>query len=72
MTARIPLRPFQTMLPIQIICTGKALPSRRVSSSELDALLKHTPGFSRKKSGIDVRYYADDAETQSGLAAAAA
>lgn len=71
MTAGIPLPLFPAMLPIRIICTGKALPSRRVTSGELDALLKHTPGFSRKKSGIDVRYYADDAETQSGLAAAA-
>ena len=61
----------QSMLPIRILCTGKALPSRRVSSDDLDRMFSREVGFSRRKSGVDYRYYADDIETQSGLAAAA-
>lgn len=59
------------MLPIKILCTGKALPTRRVSSDELDAVLKREPGYVRCKSGVDYRYHASNEETQSGLAAAA-
>lgn len=59
------------MLPIRILSTGKALPSCRVSSDDLDELFKRAQGFSRKKSGVDVRYYASEIETQSGLAAVA-
>ncbi|WP_059412907.1 3-oxoacyl-[acyl-carrier-protein] synthase III C-terminal domain-containing protein [Cupriavidus basilensis] len=59
------------MLSLTILCTGKALPSQRVSSDELDVKLGALPGFCRSKSGIDFRYVAAPGETQSGLAAAA-
>lgn len=59
------------MLPMKIIATGKALPSRCVTSAELDVLLGKPEGFVKKKSGVAHRYFADEVEHQSELAAAA-
>lgn len=59
------------MLPMKIIASGKALPSRCVTSGELDVLLGKPEGFVKKKSGVAHRYFADEIEHQSELAAAA-
>jgi 3-oxoacyl-[acyl-carrier-protein] synthase III len=58
-------------LPILIRSTGKALPARRVYSSELDRLLSRPAGFVQKSSGIEYRHQADLIESQSELAARA-
>lgn len=59
------------MLPIKVISTGKALPVGSVTSAELDQRLRRPAGWVQQKSGIDRRYHASAAESQSGLAAAA-
>lgn len=59
------------MLSISIRSTGKALPARKVHSSELDHLLSRSEGSVQKRSGIEYRYHADHTESQSGLAARA-
>jgi 3-oxoacyl-[acyl-carrier-protein] synthase-3 len=59
------------MLPLKLLATGKALPSRCVSSAELDRVLQRPAGFVRRKSGIDHRYHAGAGECQSTLAAVA-
>jgi 3-oxoacyl-[acyl-carrier-protein] synthase-3 len=61
----------QRVQPLALLATGKALPSRRVSSAELDAELGHRPGYVQEKSGIVERHYASPAESQAELAAAA-
>lgn len=58
-------------LPLKILATGKALPSRRVTSDELDRLLSRRAGTVRKRSGIDYRHHASTDESQSELAAGA-
>lgn len=58
-------------LPLSIIATGKALPSERILSSDLDARLGLKAGTVEKKSGIRWRHFANDQQTQSQLAAAA-
>lgn len=57
--------------PVRIVSTGKALPSRQVSSTELDAQLGQRPGHVQSKSGVRSRFFAADHETQSELGAAA-
>lgn len=57
-------------LPVSIVSSGKALPGRKVTSSELDARLSKSPGWVRKRSGIDHRFHAND-EHQSAVAAQA-
>lgn len=59
------------LLPLAILSTGKALPSRCVASSSLDIELGHAAGWVERKSGIHHRHYAAADETQAGLAAAA-
>ncbi|AUZ04900.1 MULTISPECIES: 3-oxoacyl-ACP synthase [Vitreoscilla] len=58
-------------LPLSIIATGKALPSERLLSSDLDARLGLQTGTVAKKSGIQWRYFASAEQTQSQLAAEA-
>jgi len=58
-------------LPIKIISTGKALPKRKVTSSELDPLINKKAGFAEKKSGILYRRYLSDNESTADLAAQA-
>ncbi|WP_245587276.1 3-oxoacyl-[acyl-carrier-protein] synthase III C-terminal domain-containing protein [Comamonas composti] len=58
-------------LPLTILATGKALPSRCVLSSELDLQLGKPRGHVQKRSGMVQRYYARDDECQSDLAARA-
>ncbi len=59
------------MLSLNIIATGKALPARQVWSAQLDEQLGLPRGYVAKKSGIDSRYFADDALLQSSLGAQA-
>ena len=59
------------MLPLRLLATGKALPSRCVLSSELDAKGRYPAGYVRRKSGVDRRYHAEASESQSMLAASA-
>lgn len=59
------------MLRLRILSTGKALPSRTVTSRELDATLGTRPGFVEGKSGILYRHQARHEDSQSGLAARA-
>jgi 3-oxoacyl-[acyl-carrier-protein] synthase-3 len=54
-----------------MLSTGKALPARRVLSSELDIALSKSNGYVRKRSGVECRYHATDNENQSDLAARA-
>lgn len=58
-------------LPLHIIATGKALPTNKVLSSDLDQQLGLRSGFVEKKSGLLWRYFADAHTSQSQLAAQA-
>lgn len=66
-----PSAPERTLLPLAILATGKALPSRRVPSAALDAELGRAPGWVQQKSGIAQRHYASPHESQAELAATA-
>lgn len=55
---------------IKLLGTGAYLPSRRVYSVELDKRLGVRDGWTEKKSGVAVRYYADG-ETASQMGAVA-
>lgn len=59
------------LLPLALLATGKALPSRCVSSAALDVQLGRAPGYVQDKSGIHQRHYASATEHQADLAAAA-
>ena len=59
------------MLPLRIIATGKALPTQRVHSHELDARFGFAPGTVQRKSGVQWRHHASAEESQSGLGAQA-
>jgi len=59
------------MIPLHILSTGKALPSRRITASFLDAELGHRRGTVMSKGGVAVRYFAAKHERQSELAARA-
>ncbi len=59
------------MIPVRLISTGKALPSQRVTSENLDRELGRPTGYTFKKGGVRVRYLASATETQSQLASAA-
>ncbi|MGN6653691.1 3-oxoacyl-[acyl-carrier-protein] synthase III C-terminal domain-containing protein [Trinickia sp.] len=57
-------------LPVSILSSGKALPGRKVTSSELDTRLSKSAGWVQKRSGIAYRFHAND-EHQSAVAAQA-
>lgn len=59
------------MIPVRLIATGKAVPSRSVTSAELDLELGHQPGYTLQKSGVQSRYVAAPHESQSQLGAIA-
>ncbi|HSW05652.1 3-oxoacyl-[acyl-carrier-protein] synthase III C-terminal domain-containing protein [Aquabacterium sp.] len=63
--------PAPALLPLALLATGKALPSRCVSSAALDLQFGHAPGYVLHKSGIHQRHYASATENQAELAAAA-
>ncbi len=63
--------PSSPLLPLALLATGKALPSRCVSSEALDRELGRAPGYVQQKSGIRQRHYATSSESQAELAAAA-
>lgn len=56
---------------IQIVGTGKYMPKRRVSDSELDAVLGVPAGWVRQKTNVIHRYFIED-ETASSMGAKAA
>jgi len=60
------------MLPIKIFGLGHYLPKKQITSLELDQRLNLTPGSVEKKSGIKVRYFANETETTSAMGAIAA
>lgn len=62
---------WDCMLPVRILSTGIALPSRLVLSSELDLKLGKPDGHVQKKSGVISRRYASENQLQSELAAQA-
>ena len=56
---------------MNLIATGKALPTQAVSADSLDLKLGYRSGRCLQKSGVHTRYFAADHETQSQLAASA-
>ncbi|MDR2207753.1 MAG: ketoacyl-ACP synthase III [Azoarcus sp.] len=59
------------ILPITILSSGKALPGRKVLSTELDERLSKPEGWTQKHSGVAYRYHARIDEHQSAIAAEA-
>lgn len=59
-------------MTVRILGTGEYVPRRCVSSAELDACWNKSPGWTRQRSGIAQRYYADADEPSSLMAARAA
>ena len=59
------------MIPLKLISSGKALPSLALSSDAIDKMHHFPPGFTYRKSGIHLRHFAQDSESQSELAALA-
>jgi 3-oxoacyl-[acyl-carrier-protein] synthase-3 len=59
------------MLPLKIVSTGKALPSCKMTAAAIDNCYGFKPGFTLDKGGVQVRHFASNKETQSGLAARA-
>lgn len=59
------------MIPLKIVSTGKAVPSRVVSAEEIDALQGFPPGFTFSKGGVRSRHFASDEDSQGALGAAA-
>jgi len=57
---------------VRLLGTGHALPSRQVSSSELDAQLLQPPGTVERAGGVHRRHFASPGETAAQLAAEAA
>lgn len=57
---------------VRLLGTGHSLPSRRVSSRELDAQLQHPPGTVERAGGVNRRHFAGPGETAAQLAAKAA
>jgi 3-oxoacyl-[acyl-carrier-protein] synthase-3 len=55
------------VLPVSILSSGKALPGRKVTSSELDVRLSKSAGWVQKRSGIEYRFHANE-EHQSAVA----
>lgn len=64
-------RASNTILPIRLLATGKALPSVKLTSEELDTRLGKARGYVQKRSGLAQRFQASASETQAGLGAAA-
>lgn len=59
------------MLPLHLLATGKAYPADLVTAARLDELRGFAPGTSLAKSGVQMRWYASSAESQSTLGAKA-
>lgn len=59
------------MIPLKIVATGKALPSRTVTAADIDAQCGFAPGFTEAKGGVRVRHFASMDESQSELGATA-
>lgn len=59
------------LLPLALLASGKALPSRCISSSALDVQLGRAAGYVEQKSGVQHRHHAASGEHQAELAAAA-
>ena len=59
------------MIPVRLIATGKAVPSRSVTSAEIDLEFGHPPGYTLQKSGVQSRFVAAPDQSQSQLGAAA-
>lgn len=55
-----------------VIGVGHYLPTRVVENDEFEATLETTDEWIRSRSGIERRHFADDSETTSGMATAAA
>lgn len=66
-----PQRASAALTPLALLASGKALPSRCVPSSALDAQLGHAAGWVERKSGIVQRHHATGGDSQAELAAAA-
>jgi 3-oxoacyl-[acyl-carrier-protein] synthase-3 len=58
-------------IPVRVIATGKALPSLRVSSESLDKSRGWPAGQTFAQSGVRVRHFAAEGESQSQLGASA-
>jgi 3-oxoacyl-[acyl-carrier-protein] synthase-3 len=59
------------MVPLKIVSTGKALPSKRVSAADLDVQLGRRAGYTFDKGGVRERHFASAEETQGELGAKA-
>jgi len=59
------------MLPLKILSTGKALPSRLVTAEAIDEQFNFVPGFTLSKSGVRTRHFAPNDTNLSDLAAEA-
>ena len=51
---------------------GEYLPDRVVTNAELEARCELTPGWIRKRTGVETRHWVADGETNSSMAAQAA
>lgn len=60
------------MRKISILGSGVCVPSREVTSLELDKKLGKEPGWVQNKSGVEKRYFADDSTSNTKMAAKAA
>lgn len=59
------------MKHIKILGSGKYLPKKIVSSSEIDLIIGEKDGWTEKKSGVKFRHFADEKETTSFMGAEA-
>lgn len=58
-------------VPLQLVSMGKALPARRVTSAELETRMRLEPGWIAARSGVEIRHYAEDSDSNASLGAAA-
>ena len=59
------------MLGLRLLATGKALPDIEVTSEMLDQKLNQEIGYTYNKSGVQVRHFSSENQTQSALGALA-
>ncbi|MDX1998860.1 MAG: 3-oxoacyl-[acyl-carrier-protein] synthase III C-terminal domain-containing protein [Thermoanaerobaculia bacterium] len=64
-------RPASAGLPVRILGTGVHVPSRCVTSAELDATYGRVPGTTAARSGVVTRFWAGPEESSVSMAAAA-
>jgi len=59
------------LIPVRVLGTGAVLPAKRVTAEDLDQQLGLPAGTTFARNGVRTRYFVNDAETASAMAAAA-